>query len=62
MQSLLDRQFCTKGLFRVYRISIAILLLTQQRNFTISGEIKYYKIKFIFLFSRIELISRPVKG
>jgi len=41
MQSLLDRPFCTKGLFRVYRISIAILLLTQQRNFTISGEIKY---------------------
>ncbi|CAJ2678451.1 unnamed protein product [Trifolium pratense] len=37
----INRQFCTKGLFRVYRISIAILLLTQQRNFTISDEIKY---------------------
>jgi len=50
MQSLLDRQFCTKGLFRVYRISIAILLLTQQRNFTISGDYKneIYFFNFIF--------------
>ena len=38
-ESLYDRQFSTKGVFRVYRISIAILLLTQQRNFTI--RIKY---------------------
>lgn len=31
--SLWDRQYGTKGVFRVYRISIAILLLTQQRSF-----------------------------
>lgn len=29
---LCDRQFCTKGVFRVYRISIAILPLAQQRS------------------------------
>lgn len=48
MKSLLDRQYCTKGVFRVYRISIAILLLTQQRNFTINSEIKYQIIFFFF--------------
>lgn len=31
--SLWDRQYSTEGTFRIYRISIAILLLTQQRNF-----------------------------
>lgn len=33
IKSLWDRQYCTEGVFRVYRISIAILLLTQQCNF-----------------------------
>ncbi|KAF1876835.1 hypothetical protein Lal_00033123 [Lupinus albus] len=37
---IINRQYCTKGVFRVYRTSIAILLLTQQFNFTISGEMK----------------------
>ena len=32
-KSLWDRQYCTEGVFRVYRISIAILLLTQQCTF-----------------------------
>ena len=27
-----DHQYCTEGVFRVYQISIALLLLTQQRN------------------------------
>jgi hypothetical protein len=31
-KSLWDRQYCTEGVFRVYRISIATLLLTQQRT------------------------------
>lgn len=33
IKSLWDRQYCTEGVFRVYQLSIAILLLTQQCNF-----------------------------
>lgn len=49
ISSLWDRQFCTKGVFRVYRISIAILILTQQRNLNQYGNEVLDNFFIIFL-------------